>query len=141
MYASLRLTLDTNILISSLMTEGTPPDMLFMAWKAERFSLVTSAEQLDELARVLSYPKLKPYINAIEGRELLTGLQNHALLVDNLPMVEYSADPADNLILATALKGQCNFLVTGDKKDLLSLKIVEGVSIITARTALEIISH
>jgi len=123
------------------MTEGTPPDMLFMAWKAERFSLVTSAEQLDELARVLSYPKLTPYINAIEGRELLTGLQNHALLVDNLPMVEYSADPADNLILATALKGQCNFLVTGDKKDLLSLKIVEGVSIITARTALEIISH
>ena len=140
MYANLSLTLDTNILISSLMTEGTPPDLLFMAWQAERFSLVTSEEQLDELARVLSYPKLKPYINPLEGRELLYGLRNHAVLVKELPIVSYSADYADNIILATALKGQCNFLVTGDKKDLLSLKVVEHISIITARAALEIIN-
>jgi putative PIN family toxin of toxin-antitoxin system len=139
MFVLPRLTLDTNILVSSLITEGTPPDLLYRAWKEERFFLVTSKEQLAELTRVFAYPKLRPYVKPIEAKELLAGLEAHAIVVGDLPIVHYSPDPADNLILATAIKGQAIFLVTGDKKDLLSLKKIDGVSIITARAALEIL--
>jgi len=139
MYALMRLTLDTNILISSLMTEDTPPALLYRAWKNERFSLITSKEQLAELTRVLAYPKLKPFINPFEARELVAGLAIHAIIASGLPVISHSSDPSDNIILATAIKGHCNFLVTGDKKDLLALKKIEEVSIITARTAIEIL--
>jgi len=140
MSALTRLTLDTNILVSVLITEGTPPDMLYRAWQEERFSLVISQEQLAELTRVLSYPKLKSYIKPIEAQELIAELSLEAFMVGNLPVVNHSCDPADNLIIATAIKGQCSFLVTGDKKDLLVLKRIENVSIITAREALEILN-
>lgn len=135
----LRLVLDTNILISALLTTGTPPDMLYKAWKEGRFTLVTSEEQLSEVARVLAYPKLKPYITRSEAKELLIGLREHAVLVADLPVLTYSADQADNLILATAIKGRCRFLVTGDKRDLLSLQSIEGLSILTARAALDVL--
>jgi putative PIN family toxin of toxin-antitoxin system len=141
MYGLLRLTLDTNILISALMTTGTPPDLIYKAWKEGVFTLVTSNEQISELERVLAYPKLKPYIRRQEAETLVAGIGSCADIVRNLDTVYHSPDPADNVIIATALKGQCHFLVTGDKKDLLFLKRVESVSIITARIALEILKE
>lgn len=141
MYGLPRLTLDTNILISALMTSGTPPDLIYRAWKDGIFTLVTSGEQLTELERVLTYPKLKPYIRPQEAEALMAGIGSCTDIVHNLDNVHHSPDPADNMIIATALKGQCHFLVTGDKKDLLFLKKIETVSIITARTALEILKE
>jgi predicted nucleic acid-binding protein len=40
----------------------------------------------------------------------------------NLPTVTICADPYDNYLLAMATAGTAEFLVTGDKRDLLSLK-------------------
>lgn len=56
------------------------------------------------------------------------------ILVD-LPIVDLSPDPKDNMIIATAIKGQVDHLVSGDKKDLLSLVTVQSIPIISARNA------
>ncbi len=56
------------------------------------------------------------------------------ILVD-LPTVDLSPDPNDNMIIATTLKGRVDYLVSGDKKDLLSLETVQNIPIITARKA------
>ncbi len=64
-------------------------------------------------------------------------LRESATSITNLPVVNYSADPADNLILATAIAGLAELLVTGDKKHLLSLGKVEAVSIVTVNDALD----
>jgi predicted nucleic acid-binding protein len=53
--------------------------------------------------------------------------------LQELPNVELSPDPDDNPILATAIAGGADYLVTGDKRDLLSLGKVEAVQIVTAR--------
>jgi predicted nucleic acid-binding protein len=50
-----------------------------------------------------------------------------------LPVVTVSPDPFDNYLLATAAAGSADFLVTGDKGDLLALKLYEGTKIITVR--------
>jgi len=55
----LRLVLDTNILISALLRKNTPPYLLYQAWRENQFELVTSPEQLEELQRVMAYPKLQ----------------------------------------------------------------------------------
>lgn len=44
-----------------------------------------------------------------------------------------ASDPSDNYLLAMAASGSANFLVTGDKRDLLALKLYEGTKITTVR--------
>ena len=57
--------------------------------------------------------------------------------MDPLPTVDLSPDPDDNAILATAIKTRADFIVSGDKTDLLSLTEAQGIPIITARQAME----
>jgi predicted nucleic acid-binding protein len=60
-------------------------------------------------------------------------LREIAVVVKDLPVVTASPDPYDNYLLATAAAGSANFLVTGDKRDLLPLKLYEGTKIVTVR--------
>jgi len=55
----MRVVLDTNILLSALISPHGSPDIIYRAWRAARFELVTSTTQLDELRRASRYPKLK----------------------------------------------------------------------------------
>lgn len=132
----MRLVLDTNVLVSALITKGTPPDLLYKAWQDEWFLLVTSEAQIAEFLRVIHYPKLKPYLALYEGKQLAEALRTEAVMAEDLPEVDYSPDPADNHIIATAIAGEADAIVTGDKRDLLALKSVEDIRILTARQAL-----
>jgi putative PIN family toxin of toxin-antitoxin system len=129
--------LDTNVLVSALITKGTPPDLLYQAWDAGTFQLVTSREQLDELRRVMAYKKLQPYITPDEAEALLETIDAAAVVVEGIPEVDSSPDPDDNVILATAIAGEADLLVTGDKSGLLALETVHGIPIVTPKDALE----
>lgn len=131
----MRMVLDTNVLVSALISPGRFPDQLLESWEADEFTLVTSEEQLDELQRVLAYEKLQRFIRPEQAARLVASLRRSATLVNQLPHVVVSTDASDNLILATAIAGHATHLVTGDKADLLGLKQVEGVAIITVREA------
>lgn len=135
----MRIVLDTGILISALITKNTPPDMLYQSWRKRQFTLVTSEEQIEELIRVLSYKKLERFINKAESRILLEGLHRMAEITTNLPEVNLSPDPDDNKIIATALAGNADYLVSGDKADLLSLGSAHNIPILTARQMVEIL--
>lgn len=56
-----------------------------------------------------------------------------------MPVPLRSPDPKDDVILATAVAGQAVLLVTGDKRDILSLGRVEDVRICTPGEALRLI--
>jgi len=132
-----RIVLDTNVLVSALLTKGTPPDLLYQAWDAGSFRLVTSSAQLSELERVLGYEKLRPHISQDEAEALLETIDAAALVVEGLPEIDLSPDRDDNVILATAIAGEADLLVTGDKSGLLELKSVHDIPIVTPRQALE----
>lgn len=69
--------------------------------------------------------------------QLFEEIDNHAEFVHHLPTVHLSPDPDDNHILATAIAGEADYLVTGDKRDLLELVDVQGIPIVTPRQALQ----
>ena len=50
--------------------------------------------------------------------------------------MNYSPDPDDNIILATAIAGGADIVVSGDKRDMLALGEVEGIRNMTARDAM-----
>ena len=54
-------------------------------------------------------------------------------MLTDLPVVTASPDPYDNYLLAMAAVGAADFLVTGDKRDLLVLKAFQGTRIVTMR--------
>jgi putative PIN family toxin of toxin-antitoxin system len=137
----LRLVLDTNILISALLRKNTPPYLLYQAWRENQFELVTSPKQLEELQRVMAYPKLQRYFTPEEAQKMLAGITAYTLCVTSLPIVSDSPDPDDNIILATAIAGNADYLVSGDKSDLLKLGVIEDILIINARQALDILEQ
>lgn len=129
----MRVVLDTGILIAALISSDTPPDLIYRAWRKKAFDLITSKWQLEEFRRVSRYPRLRKYLKPSEAGNLVNGLRHQATVLKELPEVQLSPDPDDNPILATAIAGGADYLVTGDKRDLLSLGKVEAVQIVTAR--------
>ncbi len=133
----MRLLLDTNIIVSGLLSPKGAPGKLVRAWLDGRFELVTSEEQLDELRRVLGYEHLKPLISPAQARDFVENVDALAIVAVDLPTLDVSPDQDDNVILATAVAGDAEAVVSGDKRDVLALGGVEGIPIITAREAVE----
>jgi putative PIN family toxin of toxin-antitoxin system len=128
-----RLVVDTNILISALLAGTSLPAQLILLWREGRFDLLTSAEQLDELRRVTRYPKIRERLAPALAGRLINDIRDLAVLLTALPVVTASPDPYDNYLLAMAAAGSADFLVTGDKRDLLALRLFEGTKILTVR--------
>jgi putative PIN family toxin of toxin-antitoxin system len=120
----MRVVLDTNVLLSGLMYPGSTPGKVVRAWRESRVELVLSVEQLTEIGRVLSYPKIRKILKwdrpTIES--FLKQLYLRSELVDisgtaaSVPM-----DPGDDFMLAALVAGEAECLVTGDA-DLLALR-------------------
>ena len=132
----MRVVLDTNILIGALITRDTPPDRLYRAWLHGEFELLTSKAQLAEIADVVARPRLQRFIDADESAAIIANIGARALVLEAPPSVDLSPDPGDNPILAAAIAGEADLIVSGDKKHMLSLDVVEGIPVVTARAAL-----
>ena len=133
----MRVVLDTGILIAALITTDTPPASIYQAWRKRHFELVTSEWQLEEFRRVSRYPKLRRFLKPAEAGNLVSGLRHQAMILERLPTVELSPDPDDNPVLAMAEASQAQYLVTGDKKDLLALGTIGSTHIVSARQFVE----
>ncbi len=129
----MRLILDTNVLISALLAGTSLPARLVALWREGQFDLLTSAEQLDELTRVTRYPRIRQRLRPAMAGRLINEIRNLAIPLADLPIVTVSPDPYDNYLLAMAVAGPADFLITGDKGDLLALKTYEGTKILTTR--------
>lgn len=132
----MRVILDTNILCSALITPGGLADRLYLAWRNRLFALVTSEEQLKEFRRVTRYPRVRQYIEPAAAGTLHNELRRLAVLLPELPVIEACRDPWDDFLLAMAQAGNADFLVTGDKRDLLSMGVFGSTRIVTVRQML-----
>jgi putative PIN family toxin of toxin-antitoxin system len=137
----MRVVLDTGILIAALITADTPPDQVYQAWRKKRFMLITSAWQLEEFRRASRYERVKKFLKPTEAGNLVNGLKRHATVLAELPEVDLSRDPQDNPVIAMAVAGQADYLVTGDRRGLLSLKRVGNTRIVTPAEFLRILKR
>ena len=114
----MRVILDTNVLLGALISPHGPPDTIYRAWRAARFELVTSTAQLDELRRVSRYPKLKTILPAHRIGTMVNNMQR-AIVLNTLPPLPEGVDandPNDVFLLAMAMAGEADYLVTGDRR-------------------------
>ena len=126
------VVLNTNVVISALISPRGAPAQIYKAWQAGRFTYVTSPPLLDELGRALSYSRIRKFLtwNDEERGEFLEALAYAAKLV--IPTVQLAVirdDPDDNRVLEAAVMAGASHIVTGDRH-LLALASYEHVEIV-----------
>jgi putative PIN family toxin of toxin-antitoxin system len=111
----MRVVLDTNVLLSALISPHGAPDAIYRAWRAAKFEVVTSLVQLDELRRASRYPKFQAILQPHQVGAMVNNLQR-AIVLDQLTSDVEADDPNDAFLLAMALAGDADYLVTGDRR-------------------------
>ena len=125
----LRVVLDTNVLVSAFFWEGNEQGILKRC-KGGEMQSVTSTSILGELERVLLRKFGMP-------EEIVRAYVKEVIMISDLvfPRGELRVierDPADDLILETAMLGRADIIVSGDDH-LLRLGSYEGVMIRKAK--------
>jgi len=119
--ASLRVVLDTNVLVSGLAYPGSIPGQIVAAWRQGAIDVVISRYILDEVARVLPRLNHRLHWSKADFTDLLEILAIQADLVEPMPLPPAAVrDAADVPVLGTFLAAEADYLITGDH-DLLAL--------------------
>jgi putative PIN family toxin of toxin-antitoxin system len=130
----MRVVLDSNILLSALISPHSSPHRIYQAWRKDAFELVTCSEQIEEIRRASRYPKFKNILQPHRVGLMINNMQK-ATVIDSLPDDYETADPNDAWSLALADAAQAHYLVTGDKRaGILSRGKVGQTQIVTAST-------
>lgn len=127
----MRIILDTNVLLSAFIRVDSKPYVLLHAWLDGRFALVSSGAQIEEITRVARYPQVRRYISPAEVGWLVNRIRDRGLVIDRLPKLDVSSDPADDFLLGTAEAGQADYLVTGDKSGVLAIERYGRTKVVT----------
>jgi putative PIN family toxin of toxin-antitoxin system len=129
----LRVVFDTNVLVSAIISDGKPRELLRKGISKE-FCIVTSDLILRELGAVLRRPKFKTDRDEIH-RIILALMQAAEVveIVSNFKIVE--EDPKDDMVIQTAYDGKADFVVSGDSH-LLAIGNFRGIKIVAAKQML-----
>lgn len=123
--ATLRIVLDTNVLLSGIAYPASVPGKIVAAWRYGSIEVLLSNYILDELRRVLPRLSHKHGLSVVEIDDLVDILSIQAEVVEPMPGLEtdlrdVNDQPVlDTLISALTYSG-ADYLITGDK-DLLAL--------------------
>lgn len=137
----MRLALDTNTVVSGLLWDSTPSQLIRAALGGQ-VELVTSQALLLELGDVLARAKFAKRVAAsgFSVEELVARCAVLAQTVEPAAIAPVLADPDDDQVLACALAGRADLIVSGDAQ-LLNLKRYHGIGIVNAAQALELVSQ
>ena len=114
--ASLRVVLDTNVLVSGLAYPGSIPGQIVAAWRQGAIDVVVSRYFLNEVARVLPRLNHRLHWDDADFTDLLDILAIQADLVEPLPLPPDAVrDTADVPVLGTLLAAEADYLITGDQ--------------------------
>jgi len=137
----MRAVLDTNFWVSYLISHHSPiADVVDIHLTRGDFAAVTSPVLLEELDKVLQYPKLQRYCDAetrLRFVALVAALSEVVDTPEQVPAI--CRHPVDDWVIATAVAGNVDFIVSGNKH-LLELEQVGKIAILPPRQFAERLS-
>ena len=138
----MRVVVDTNVLVSAVISPGGTPARVVSLWRDGQFVLLVNQAILAELSRALAQPRLlrKYALTRSRIERLLNALRESAVVVEGDPVVHADVrDPDDRKFIECALAGAADYLVSGDR-DLLSLGEHAGIAIISPAAFLRVMT-
>ncbi len=123
--ATLRLVLDTNVLLSGIAYPASVPGKIVSAWRHGSVDVLLSHFILQELRNVLPRLAKRHGLSSTEMDDLVDSLYIQAEVIDPLPgsdpdLRDANDQPVLGTLLAAMASSGADYLVTGDK-DLLAL--------------------
>lgn len=137
----MKITIDTNILVSSTFWSGDSDRILDKAEKRE-IELVLSEDIISEFLKVLDYEEIQSKIQNknLEMRRSIEKIASISTIVEpKQKLYVIKDDPDDNIILECAIEGSVDYIVSNDKH-LLKLGEFQGIKIVKPDEFLNIIN-
>jgi hypothetical protein len=138
----MRAVIDTNVLISGIISKKSYPAKVVHYWILNKFDPVVSPEIVEEYAKVLTRDKFSVFGTVSMRLDFLNKLLSLDWVLLVYPKEKFNIieeDPKDNIFLECAFEGRCDFIVSGDHH-LLKLKEYEGIKIITGEEFINLLA-
>jgi putative PIN family toxin of toxin-antitoxin system len=133
----IRVVLDTNVVVSSLLTpSGTQATVLMLALTGH-VALYVSTSVLAEYEEVLRRPRLKLQPRQVEA--VMAAIRRVGHLVEPIRTVAVSPDESDNRFLECAEAAGADWLVTGNTRHF--PKSHKGTQTVTGRRFLDVVAE
>lgn len=123
--ATLRVVLDTNVLLSGIAYPASVPGKILSGWRHGSIEVLLSVYILEELRRVLPRLESRHGLTSAEIKDLVDALSLQAEVIEPLPVADpelrdIDDQPVLGTLLAALKTSNADYLITGDK-DLLVL--------------------
>ncbi len=137
----MRVVIDTNVIVSALISPGGTPRLIVRHWEAGRFSLVVSNDLLTEYGEVLRRPR----ISARHGRShaqlkkiVRSFGQVGILVVTGSQERVVPTDPGDDMLFACAVAGGASYVVSDDAA-VHAVREYQGIRVLSSQTFLALL--
>ena len=138
----MRITVDTNILISATFWKGDSLKIINLVENGV-IELFLSQEIIEEFSEVLNYKEIQEKIknkNLEMKRTVEEIITLSSMVIPKRKVDLVKSDSDDNKIIECALEGRVDYIITNDAH-LLDLKEVEGIKILKPADFLKIVEN
>jgi hypothetical protein len=128
----IKIVVDTNIVVSAYLVPGGKPDKIISLARAGKIDIFLSPQIFKEIERILLSPKLRKIHKTTpeETSRFIEAFKEVIIITPGILEVDVvSDDPDDNKILACAIEGRVDYVVSGDHH-LTNLQSFKGIPII-----------
>ncbi len=126
----MRVVIDTNLFVSALINQNSRQRLNLVLEKMS-IRILSDEALMDEVYEVINRPKFKKYVSQSEIDDFYKLIQERTTRVETHSTVLVSPDPKDDFLLVICLDGNADYLLTGNKIDLLDLIQFHKIKIIT----------
>lgn len=125
----IKVVVDTNVLISGIFWEGNYCSQVIDAWKSGKITMISSIEIVKELVETLRDFKIQMPEDMI--KEWQNRIIENAVVVEPKEKLDVvKNDPKDNKFFEAALAGNADYIISQDRKHILSIKEYKGTKTI-----------
>jgi len=137
----LKVVLDTNVIISGVITDHGAPFNILRRWRNGEFVIVVSEPILQEIDKVFHYPKImkKRRLTEQDIRDAMDRLRKYSINTpSNINLEAIPEDPADDKFIIAAIEAEADYIISGDRH-LKKIGSYEGIRIFSPDEFLEIL--
>jgi putative PIN family toxin of toxin-antitoxin system len=128
----MKVVLDANVYVSTLISQHGNPHYIFDSWLRGEFEVLITQSILDEVGRVLRYPRIvkRHQLEEAEISQFIDLLTQRGIPIESFENLDVVAkDKSDNRYLECAVTGKADYLVTGDEH-LLEMQSFRGIHVL-----------
>lgn len=109
----MKVLIDTNVLVSAVLRDRTPEEVVLFVVGQSGFSWIASSEILQEYRDVLRRRRFGLPVQILEHWDAM--FERHTTLVESPTLIEFPRDQGDAKFLTCALNSGADLLITGDR--------------------------